>query len=463
MDKCFTNRYREVYSPNLENQICEKLKGVRIVPLRKEELDINNINCDDYTQMDFFDFISDDLFDVADFFWEYIQDGIRKKYMVYGQPLMTFPTSEIDVLDRYTGSVRRFLNFCSYNYLSYSFNPEVKKAVKDTIDRYGTGAVSAPLLSGYYDITKQLEETMAKFKHKEAVIAFPTGYSANLGTLSGILRPGDVAVLDMLSHASIYDGVRLAGADIKFFQHNNPNHLERVLKGLKGKRVIVCIEGVYSMDGDLANLPEIVPICKKYGAKILLDEAHASLIFGERGSGVGEHFGVEDQIDIVIGTFSKSFGAIGGFAAGSLKLMAYLKMYARSYVFSCAMAPHTAAGILKVLEIFEKDKSERDKLWVNTLYMQQKLREAGLDIGSTKSQVIPVMAGHDLRLREISKRIMERGLYTGVVTYPAVSKNRTRLRLSVSSYHTKEQMDRCVGILHEVFKEMKDWNPPRKQ
>jgi glycine C-acetyltransferase len=219
------------------------------------------------------------------------------------------------------------------------------------------------------------------------------------------------------------------------------------------------VEGVYSMDGDLANLPEIVPICKRYGAKILLDEAHASLIFGERGSGVGEHYGVEDQIDITIGTFSKSFGSIGGFAAGSMKLMAYLKLYARSYVFSCAMAPHTAAGILKVLELFEKDKSERDKLWENTLYMQRKLREEGLDIGNTKSHVIPVMAGHDRRLREISKRIQAKGLYTGVVTYPAVSKNRTRLRLSMSSYHTKGQMDRCVEILKEVFEETKDLSP----
>ena len=430
--------------------------------LKKDEIDINNINCDDFSQADFHEFIGDDLFEVTDYFWEYLLDGVRKKYMVYGQPLKTVPASEIDVYDRYTDSVRKFLNFCSYNYLSYSFHPEVKQAVKDAVDKYGTGAVSAPLLSGYYDVTQQLEEAIARFKNQEAAVVFPTGYSANLGALSGILRPGDTAVLDMLSHASIYDGVRLAGADIKMFQHNNPKHLERVLKGLAGKRTIVCVEGVYSMDGDLANLPEIVPVCKEYGAKILLDEAHASLIFGERGSGVGEHFGVEDQIDITIGTFSKSFGAIGGFAAGGMKLMMYLKMYARSYVFSCALAPHTAAGILKILEIFEKDKSERDKLWDNTLYMQQKLKDAGLDIGDTKSHVIPVMVGHDHRLREISKRIQQKGLYTGVVTFPAVSKNHTRLRLSMSSYHTKEQMDRCVEILKEVFKETEDLAAPGK-
>jgi 8-amino-7-oxononanoate synthase len=429
--------------------------------LNKRDIDLNNVNCDDYTTADFYDFDSDDLFEVSEYFYEMYQDGVRKKYMVYGQPVMSAPLDEFEVYDITSGTVRRFLNFCSYNYLGYSYHPDVKQAVKDTIDKYGTGAVSAPLLSGYYDITQKLESTLAEFKGHEAAIVFPTGYSANLGTLSGILRRGDVAVLDMLSHASIYDGVRLSGADIKVFGHNNPRHLEKVLKGLKTKRVMVCIEGVYSMDGDLANLPEIVPICKKYGAKILLDEAHATLVFGERGAGVAEHFGVEDEIDISIGTFSKSFGAIGGFASGGLKLMTYLRMYARAYVFSCAVAPHTAAGILKILEIYKKDKSYRDKLWENTRYMHEKLKSAGLDIGNSKSHVIPVMAGNDLRLREISKRLQEKGLYTGVVTYPAVSKNKTRLRLSISSYHTKEEMDRCVEILKSVFEETKDWTPRR--
>jgi 8-amino-7-oxononanoate synthase len=430
--------------------------------LSKRDVDMNNVDCDDYTVADFSDFESDDLFEVSEFFWGMYLDGVRKKYWVYGQPVMSTPKDQFDVYDMYSDSVRRFLNFCSYNYLGYSYHPEVKKAVQNTIDKYGTGAVSAPLLSGYYDITQKLEQAIAEFKRHEGAIVFPTGYSANLGILSGLLKPRDVAVLDILSHASIYDGVRLSGADIKVFSHNNPRHLEKVLKGLNKKRVIVCLEGVYSMDGDLANLPEIIPICKKYGAKILLDEAHASLVFGERGAGVAEHFDVEDQIDISIGTFSKSFGAIGGFATGELKLMTYLRMFSRAYVFSCAMAPHTAAGILKVLEIYKKDKSDRDKLWENTHYMQNGLKEAGFDIGNTKSQVIPVMAGDDLRLREISKRLQERNLYTGVVTYPAVPKNKTRLRLSISSYHTKDELDRCIEILKEVFKEMENWCPSQK-
>lgn len=427
--------------------------------LSKKDLDLKNIDSDKYSTFDFVNFESDDLFEVSEYFWEYIQDWARKEYLVYGQPISSAPKPEFEVLDIHTERARKFLNFCSYNYLGYSFHPEVKKAVQDGINKYGTGAVSAPLLSGYYDLTKKLEESIARFKGQEAAIVFPTGYSANLGTLSGILRPGDVAVLDILSHASIYDGVFLSGADYKVFAHNSPRHLEKVLKTLSGKRVIVCIEGIYSMDGDLANLPEIVPICKKYGAKILLDEAHATLIFGERGGGVGEHFGVEDDIDITIGTFSKAFGAIGGFASGKMKLMTYLRMSARSYVFSCAMAPHTAAGILKVMELYEKDKSQRTKIWENTRYMQKKLTDAGLDIGSTKSHVIPVMTGEDMRLREISKRIMAKGLYTGMVTFPAVPKKRTRLRLSICSTHTKEQMDRCVDILKETFDEMKDWTP----
>lgn len=427
--------------------------------LSKKDFVAKKMNCDDYTLVDFHDFESDDLFEVADYFYEYVLDGIRKQYMVYGQPMVSSPKAEVEVFDRNTNSVRTFLNFCSYNYLGFSYHPEVINAVQTALHDFGVGAVSAPLLSGYSGLLKKLEDELAALKGKEAAIVFSTGYGTNLGVLSALLRPGDVAVMDILSHASIYDGVRLSGADIKLFAHNNPRQLEKALKNLNTKRVIVCVEGVYSMDGDLANLPELIPICKKYGAKILVDEAHASLIFGEKGGGVAEHFGLEDQVDISIGTFSKSFGAIGGYAAGNEKIMNYLRMFSRSYVFSCAMAPHTAAGILKVLEIFGRDKSLRDKLWENTRYMHAKLKEAGLDIANTKSQVVPVMAGTDLRLREISKRIQQRGLYTGVVTYPAVSKNKTRLRLSISSHHTKEQMDECVKIIKEVYESMEDWKP----
>jgi 8-amino-7-oxononanoate synthase len=374
--------------------------------------------------------------------------------------MMSVPRTEFEVYDRNMDAVRSFLNFCSYNYLGYSYHPEVVKAVKEAVDKFGTGAVSAPLLSGYSQPVQQLEAEMARLKGKEAALVFSTGYGTNVGMISALLKPGDVAVLDILSHASIYDGVRLAGADIKVFAHNNPRQLEKVLKGLETKRAMVCIEGVYSMDGDTANLPEIIPLCKKYGVRVLVDEAHASLVFGENGGGVSQHYGLEDQVDISIGTFSKSFGAIGGFAAGSAKVINFCRMYARSYMFSCSMAPHTAVGILKVLELFRKDKTQWKQLWDNTRYMWDELKGAGLDIAETKSQVIPVMVGTDQRLREISRRVQKKGLYTGVVTYPAVSKNKTRLRLSVSSAHTKEQMDRCVRILKEVFQSMEDWKAP---
>lgn len=423
----------------------------------KKDFSQKKINVDDYTLVDFAEYRGEDLFEVADHFWEYVMDGIKRKYMIYGQPMMSVPKTEFEVYDRNTDSVRSFLNFCSYNYLAYSYHPEVVKAVQAAVGEFGTGAVSAPLLSGYSHPVQQLEEEMARLKGKEAAIAFSTGYGTNVGILSALLRPGDVAVLDILSHASIYDGVRMAGADIKIFAHNNPRQLEKVLKGLDTKRAMVCIEGVYSMDGDTANLPEIIPICKKYGVRVLVDEAHASLVFGENGGGVSEHFGLEDKVDISIGTFSKSFGAIGGFAAGNAKVINFCRMYARSYMFSCCMAPHTAVGILKVLELFRNDKTEWNRLWDNTRYMWDKLKSAGLDIADTKSQVIPVMVGSDHRLREISRRLQQKGLYTGVVTYPAVSKNKTRLRLSVSSAHTKEQLDRCVGILSEVFQGMEGW------
>ncbi|MFO7570859.1 MAG: aminotransferase class I/II-fold pyridoxal phosphate-dependent enzyme, partial [Smithellaceae bacterium] len=226
--------------------------------MAKSTFDIHSMKTEEHTHQEFIEYQGDDLFGVRDFFWEFLEDAIAKEYYTYGNPLTTAPLSQVDAYDRYTGGVRPFLNFSSYNYLGYSVYPEVIKAVQDALARYGTGAVSAPLLSGYYDITETLEKAVATFKKKEAALVFPTGYGANLGVLSCLLKPGDAAVLDVLSHASIYDGARLAGADIKVFSHNSPRHLERVLKGLKTKRVIVCVEGVYSMDGDLVNLPEVV-------------------------------------------------------------------------------------------------------------------------------------------------------------------------------------------------------------
>lgn len=416
--------------------------------------DLTQINCDNLSLADFSNYEAENLFDVVELFDAFYKDTISKKDMVYGNPISTAPVSKFRVYDRYIDKERDFLNFCSYNYLGYSCRPEVIKSVQDTLQHYGTGAVSAPLLSGYYDLSQKLEKAIAKFKQKEAAVIFPTGYGTNLGVLSCLLKSGDVAILDILSHASIYDGVKMSGAECKVFSHNNAEHLEKILKNVNAQRAIVCVEGVYSMDGDLVNLPEIVAVCKKYGAKILLDEAHSTLIFGENGRGVAEHFGLEDQIDLTVGTFSKSFGAIGGFVAGKEKLMTYIRYFARSYVFSCAVAPHTAAGIMKVIDLYQKDKSEREQLWVNTLYMQNKLRDAGLDIGKTESQVIPVIVGSDQKLRKISKNIYAEGLYTGIVTYPAVSNKRTRLRLSMSSNHTQEEMDTCVDIIQNAFRKL---------
>ncbi|MCL2488385.1 MAG: aminotransferase class I/II-fold pyridoxal phosphate-dependent enzyme [Oscillospiraceae bacterium] len=412
------------------------------------------INCDDYKQSDFIRNDGTGLFDYADYFAEFVADAASKGYMVYGHPLTGAPGATFPVRNNYTGEEREFLNFCSYNYLGYSLAPEVIGAVQETVGRYGTGAVSAPMLSGYYDMTAKLEQAISGFKKKEAAVIFQTGYGTNLGTISALLRPGDVAVLDILAHASIYDGVKMSGADLKMFSHNNVKSLERVLKSLEGRRILVCVEGVYSMDGDIADLANIVEVSKRYGAKILIDEAHSSLIFGENGRGVAELFGVEDQIDLTIGTFSKAFGAIGGFCAGERNLVAFVKMNARPHIFSCSMAPHTAAGLCKVLELYPADgKARREKLWDNARYMLGQLKDAGFDTGETESQIIPVMVGDDNRLREISKRIFARGLYTGIVTYPAVSSKRTRLRLSVTAMHDKEQMDQAVEILKESFRD----------
>ncbi len=415
---------------------------------------INEIRVEDYIQQDFANWESEDLFEVTRYYEAYVNDAKKKGYYIYGQPVSSSPGPRFTVYDFNQKREREFINFCSYNYCGFSYHPEVLKASKKALDQYGAGAVSAPLLSGTYDVTINLENKIAEFKQKDAAIIFSSGYGTNLGTIQALMRPGDVVVMDMLAHASIVDGAKLSGADMKFFRHNSPKHLDRLLSGLKTKRVLVCFEGVYSMDGDIAPVDEIVEVCKKHNVKTLIDEAHSTLVFGEKGRGVAEHFGVEQDIDLHIGTFSKSFGGIGGFCAANSEIIIYLKYYARSFLFSCGISPVMSAGLLKALEIYQNDPTIKERIWENSAYMKKKLDDSGFDTLDSKSQVIPVIAGKDSELREASVRMQDKGLFLGAITYPAVPKNKTRFRISVSSEHTKKDIDDAVDIMIQVYKDM---------
>jgi glycine C-acetyltransferase len=321
----------------------------------------------------------------------------------------------------------------------------------EAVQKYGLGASGSPILSGTLDLHDELTRKMAEFKEQESALIFPTGYSANVGVIGGLMRAGDLVVADQYAHASIVDAIVLSKAKARFFRHNNVDDLERKLKAFNGKKLVV-VEGVYSMDGDLADLPAIVEVCKRNGARVMIDEAHSALLFGENGRGVAEHFGVEDQVDIHLGTFSKTLGGMGGYVAGPKKLTDYLRGFARSHVFSCALAPGVVAGLIKGLEIARNDPSIRARMWENVDFMQERLRSAGVDVGDSASQVIPVMIRDDMKIFGLGEELLHEGVYLNPVRYPAVGKHRSRFRISISAAHTKEQLAEGAEIITRVLK-----------
>jgi 8-amino-7-oxononanoate synthase len=385
-------------------------------------------------------------------FNQWYREALPNGYYLYSEPLESAPTTHVEVRDRKTGEVRRLLNLASYNYLGISYREEVKRAAIEATERYGLGASGSPILSGTFDIHLQLAEGIARFKDKEASILFPTGYSANVGFISSLMRAGDNILLDQYAHASVVDGAILAKSKTVFFRHNNPLDLDRKLSRASGKKLVV-VEGVYSMDGDVCTLPEIVEVCKRHGARILIDEAHSTFLFGPNGRGVAEHFGLDKEIDFHLGTFSKTLGGQGGFVCGSRALVDYVNAFGRSRFFSCNLAPSLTAGLLAGLGIVSREPQLRAKLWSNVAYLRRRFAEEGVDIGKSASQVMPVMVNNDAKVFEVAEKTQERGLFLQPVTYPAVPKHKSRLRVSVSAAHSEEDLETAVQIIAGVLRE----------
>jgi 8-amino-7-oxononanoate synthase len=403
----------------------------------------------DYTN--FYFGSGNDPFDMLGPFDEWWKDAEPAGYYLYGLPMQGEPGTRVDIRNTKTGKIHKnLLNFASYNYLGLSYRPEVKEAVVKAVEIYGNGASGSPILSGSMEVHVELSEQLARFKNKEAVLLFPTGYSVNVGVIAGLMRSGDLIVADQYAHASLVDGMILSKATSRFFRHNKVEDLERKLKKFTGKKLGL-VEGVYSMDGDVAVLPDIVDVCKRYGARILIDEAHSTFIYGKHGRGVAEHFGLEDEIDLHVGTFSKSLGGQGGFLAGSQQLINYLRGFSRSRFFSCGLSPVVTAGILKALEIFEEEPQLREGLWSNVEYMQKLLREAGVPIGQSESQVIPILIQDDARIFEIGEELLRQGIYLNPVQYPAVPKHKSRFRMSISSTHSRQELSEAAKIISKVL------------
>jgi glycine C-acetyltransferase len=406
----------------------------------------------EYDYSNFYYGAGDDPLNLLRPYADWYREARPAGYYLYMEALSTAPTTHVRVKNGKTGESHDLLNLASYNYLGISYRPEVKQAAREALEHYGLGASGSPILSGTFDIHEQFQEELARFKDKEAVVLFPTGYSANVGFISALMRSGDTIFLDQYSHASIVDGAILAKSKTVFFRHNNPMDLERKMQNVKGKKLVV-VEGVYSMDGDICTLPEILEVTKRHGARMLIDEAHSTFLFGQHGRGVAEHFGVDKEVDFHLGTFSKSLGGQGGFVAGTKELVDYVIAFARSRFFSCNLSPVLTAGLLAGLRIAKSEPQLRAKLWSNVAFLRRRFAEEGVDIGKSNSQVMPVMVNNDSRVLQVAEKIQDRGLFLNPVTYPAVPKHKSRLRISVSAAHSEQDLEQAVQTIAGVLRE----------
>lgn len=341
----------------------------------------------------------------------------------------------------------------SNNYLGLSSHPVLIEKSVAAIRALGVGSVGSRFLTGNTNLHNQLEHELAKFLMKESLLLFPTGMQANLGVISSLVSENDVAVLDRLSHASIIDAMRISPGRALFFQHNDAASFETVLRKVppaKGK--IVIVEGVYSMEGDYSPLPEIVRIAAKYDARILVDDAHGIGVLGTNGRGTCELFGVENSVDLIVGTFSKAFSSIGGFVAGSASVVDYIRHHARSQIFSAAFPPSCAATVLGALEIIRSEPERRERLQAITGRMRVSFAGMGFDIGNSKSHIIPLVIGDASKVLHVWRFLFDRGIFVTPVVSPAVPAGRDMIRMSFMSTHTDEQLARVVELMEAAAK-----------
>ena len=360
-------------------------------------------------------------------------------------------TADARTVINYAGKPRPVINLCSYNYLGLANHPEVLAAAHEALRTHGLGACGSPMLSGMTDLHRELERRVAKFLGREDAMLFNSGFGGALGTISGLLRKSDVALLDNRSHLSLRDGAVLSRCRTEKFEHNDPASLDAALSRQKGRRQLVIVEGIYSMDGDFGNLKELLGVAESHGASVFIDEAHSTLACGEHGRGAAEHVGVEKRVPLVYGTFSKAFGALGGFVAGSRETLQYLRFYAHPYVYSCALPPVVIAAILKALKLGTSQPELRAQLWENADYFHAQLQGLGLDTGASTTYVMPIVIGDRERMYRLGHELRRRGLWVAPVDYPAVPQNRICFRACVTAKHTRADLDEALNILADTL------------
>ncbi|MEJ4618906.1 glycine C-acetyltransferase [Enterococcus faecium] len=368
----------------------------------------------------------------------------------------------IDILESENGACiivdgKKMINLASNNYLGFANREELKKACIEATETYGVGAGAVRTINGSLKIHQQLEEKITEFKGTEAAIAFQSGFNCNMGAISAVMTKEDAILSDELNHASIIDGCRLSGAKIIRIKHQDMKDLEKkakeAIESKKYKKIMYITDGVFSMDGDIARLPEIIPIVEKYGLITYVDDAHGSGVTG-KGAGTVKHFGLSDKIDMQMGTLSKAIGVVGGYVAGSKTLIDWLKARSRPFLFSTSLTPGAAAAALASITLMQEHPELVEKVWENANYFKEELKKVGYNIGMSETPITPVILGDEKVTQTFSKKLIEHGIYAKPIVYPTVPLGTGRIRNMPTAEHTREMLDEAVAVYQKIGKEM---------
>ena len=347
------------------------------------------------------------------------------------------------------------LMFGSNSYLGLTTHPLVKEAAIKATQKYGTGCAGSRFLNGTLDIHIELEEELADYVGKEASLVYSTGFQVNIGVIPTVTSRNEYILIDELNHASIIEAARLSFAKVLKFRHNNMDSLEKMLKRCRpGMIKLIVVDGVFSMDGDIADLPGIVKLAEKYNATIMVDDAHSIGILGKHGAGTASHFGLTDQVDIIMGTFSKSLASLGGFVASDKDTINYIKHHSRTLIFSASITPASAAAVLATLKIMKQEPERMDKLWEVTRYAIEGFSNLGFDIGNTVTPIIPIYIRDYMKTLQLTRMLLDEGVFVNPVVPPAVAKDDTLIRFSLMATHSKEQIDVALGLFEKLAKKI---------
>lgn len=367
------------------------------------------------------------------------------------EPVLCDAPGPINHLHTATGP-RRVINMTSYGYLGLVRHPAVIAAAKQALDDYGSGACGSPILSGKSLLHNTLEQKISTLTGYPSVLVFNSGFGGALGSAAGLMRKGDVAVVDARAHISMVDGLKVGGAKIAFFEHNSPRALDEVLSAHQGTRRLIFVDGLYSMDGDMADLPALLDVAESHGVGMFVDEAHSILCCGPNGGGVVEHFGARGRVGVQYGTLSKAFSCGGGFAATSTDLVEYMRFYSNTYGFTCALPPAVVAAASAAIDVATTEGWRRTQLWEQATYFRTALQSMGINTGTSTSYVVPIVVGEDRALLyDLGHKLRDRGLFVTPVDYPTVPLDQARFRASITALHTREILDEALQIIEDVF------------